>query len=405
MLLLAALLILGWSLTCLVEVSQPALLAGLIAAAAATTPLVAVFAVAICAFALRSRHGAAGGIAITAGLLPWIFALPYAVPAETGSTSATTIRVLLVNARDGRADPRDMVGAARAHSVDLLVVTELTSRLAHDLTISGIDGRLLARWVSVPPVVDRRRAGLGIWSRSPMSDFTPIPGTHWPAVRASWTPAAAPDRGGRARRPTDPDLVRVVERPTWPRCTRPATCAGPVTVLGDLNGTPWNPQFRSAAGGGLHDAGDVLGRGVRPTWPSWLGGPAAAAGPRPGRRQGRRAVADGRARSTEPIIGPCCVTARLAPILRPSRTLLADPAAGSSLRRLTARNSRSPVAAASATADVVPCVVVRGEPLDHLRSFARLRPARRTASGHRPCRARGPGAARPPGRPRAERPG
>jgi endonuclease/exonuclease/phosphatase (EEP) superfamily protein YafD len=54
---------------------------------------------------------------------------------------------------------------------------------------------------------------------------------------------------------------------------RAGDVTGPVTVLGGFNATPWNPQFRAAAGEGLRDAGDVLGRGICPTWPSWLGLP------------------------------------------------------------------------------------------------------------------------------------
>jgi endonuclease/exonuclease/phosphatase (EEP) superfamily protein YafD len=48
-----------------------------------------------------------------------------------------------------------------------------------------------------------------------------------------------------------------------------ARIPGPVLVLADLNATPWQPQFRRLVSGRLHDAADVLGRGLRPTWPSW----------------------------------------------------------------------------------------------------------------------------------------
>jgi endonuclease/exonuclease/phosphatase (EEP) superfamily protein YafD len=40
-------------------------------------------------------------------------------------------------------------------------------------------------------------------------------------------------------------------------------------VLANLNATPWHPQFRHMVSGRLHDAADVLGRGMRPTWPGW----------------------------------------------------------------------------------------------------------------------------------------
>ena len=48
-----------------------------------------------------------------------------------------------------------------------------------------------------------------------------------------------------------------------------AKVKGPVLVLANLNATPWHPQFRRLVSGRLHDAADVLGRGLRPTWPAW----------------------------------------------------------------------------------------------------------------------------------------
>jgi len=41
-------------------------------------------------------------------------------------------------------------------------------------------------------------------------------------------------------------------------------------LVGDLNATPWNEQFRRLQkASGLSDAADVLGKGLRPTWPVW----------------------------------------------------------------------------------------------------------------------------------------
>jgi len=106
-----------------------------------------------------------------------------------------------------------------------------------------------------------------------MSGYTTVPGTHWPAVRAVL------DTGhGRltvvAGHVVPPTLTSAGSWSTdLAALHRAGDVSGPVTVLGGLNGTPWNAQFRAAAGGGLHDAGDVLGRGIRPTWPTWLGIP------------------------------------------------------------------------------------------------------------------------------------
>jgi endonuclease/exonuclease/phosphatase (EEP) superfamily protein YafD len=262
--------------TVLLDLDAPHLVIGLLAAAASMSPLATAGAVLVTTLALRGRRWITGGLAIAAGLLPWIFVLPYAVPAPTTHHPVTVVRVLVVNAQTGHAEPKDISALVRDQSVDLLVVTELTSRMAHDLTVEGLDGRLIARWVSVPPLTAAgaaEQSGLGLWSRLPMSGFTKVPGTHWPAVRA----ALETGHGrltvvaGHAVPPTvasggiwTADLAALHEA---------ARGLGPVTVVGGLNGTPWNAQFRTAAGNGLHDAGDVLGRGIRPTWPSWLGIP------------------------------------------------------------------------------------------------------------------------------------
>lgn len=266
----------AWSLTCLIDLGRPRTLVGILAAVAALSPLAAAVAVLLTALALRERRWVTAGVAIVAGLVPWLFALPYAVPAPTPSGPLTPVRVLVVNAREGRADPKNVAAAVRTNSVDLLVVTELTSRMAHDLTTSGIDGRLVARWVSVPPIATTgtaAQAGLGIWSRFTMSDFTPVQGTRWPAVRATLETGHGKLTvvAGHVVPPT------LFSSGSWSTDLAALHAAGdvpgPVTVLGGLNGTPWNPQFREAASGGLRDAGDVLGRGIRPTWPSWLGIP------------------------------------------------------------------------------------------------------------------------------------
>lgn len=273
---LIATALLAWSITSLPDLNAPQLAVGPLAAVASMSPLATVGAVIVGALTLRSRRWITGGIAIAAGLMPWIFVLPYAVPAPTTNQPVTPVRVLVVNVQKGRAELTDISALVRKQPVDLLVVTELTSRMAHDLAVGGLDGKLVARWVSVPPPTAAGAAtqsGLGVWSRLPMSGFTEVRGTHWPAVRATLETGHGTLTvvAGQAVPPTltsgsiwTADLAALHDAARVP---------GPVTVLGGLNGTPWNAQFRATASHNLHDAGDVLGRGVRPTWPSWLGIP------------------------------------------------------------------------------------------------------------------------------------
>jgi endonuclease/exonuclease/phosphatase (EEP) superfamily protein YafD len=48
-----------------------------------------------------------------------------------------------------------------------------------------------------------------------------------------------------------------------------ANISGPRIMAGDLGATPWHAAFRNLRSQGWHEAADVLGRGLRPTWPSW----------------------------------------------------------------------------------------------------------------------------------------
>jgi endonuclease/exonuclease/phosphatase (EEP) superfamily protein YafD len=40
-------------------------------------------------------------------------------------------------------------------------------------------------------------------------------------------------------------------------------------IVGDLNAGPWQPAFRTLTGSKWRDAANVVGQGLRPTWPSW----------------------------------------------------------------------------------------------------------------------------------------
>jgi endonuclease/exonuclease/phosphatase (EEP) superfamily protein YafD len=40
-------------------------------------------------------------------------------------------------------------------------------------------------------------------------------------------------------------------------------------IVGDLNAGPWHPAFRRLTRSKWRDAANVVGQGLRPTWPSW----------------------------------------------------------------------------------------------------------------------------------------
>jgi endonuclease/exonuclease/phosphatase (EEP) superfamily protein YafD len=203
-------------------------------------------------------------------VLPWSFVVGYALPADPPAGETVPLRAMIVTAHDGTADAGDIAAAVRSQRTDVLVVTELSSALAHDLT-PGLPEGMLARYVSVPDPGASPAAGIGIYSRFPIDgkQATRLAGTHWPAVvvpvpvgRTTVTLVAGhavqPSTGHLDRWRRDLAAFRAAER-----------IKGPVLVLVNLNATPWNPQYRRIVSGRLHDAADVLGRGLRPTWPTW----------------------------------------------------------------------------------------------------------------------------------------
>lgn len=266
---LAGLLLLGWSLTTLIGDVRWGPLSVLPVGLASISPLVTLAAVPLVTVAVRVRRWVPAVPAVVAAVLPWVFVLGYASPAPEPAGATLPLRAMIVTAKDGSADATDIADAVRDQRIDLLVVTELSAALAHDLTVAGVTNRLTARWVQVPQPGESPAAGMVVYSRFPIDGFIRLPGTHWPAVAATVTVDNARFTlvAGHAVQPSMDHLD--LWRGDLAAFGAAATIKGPVVVLANLNATPWHPQFRHLVDGRLHDAGDVLGRGLRPTWPSW----------------------------------------------------------------------------------------------------------------------------------------
>jgi endonuclease/exonuclease/phosphatase (EEP) superfamily protein YafD len=219
---------------------------------------------------------------LAASLVPLLTVAAVPVVASAGrqrrwlpliAAAAGGVRLLLVSAYSGRVDPLSVVAAVRSQHPDVLVVTELTTTLAHDLTTAGLDRELAARSIQLPQqqTPDAADAGIGIWSQLPVDGATRIPGTRWPAVTATVHPpgtvpftlvaghVAPPGTAGATAWNADLDALRAA-------C---AAAPGDVVLLGTLNATPWHRQLRDFGAAGLTDAAEFLGRGLRPTWPTW----------------------------------------------------------------------------------------------------------------------------------------
>jgi endonuclease/exonuclease/phosphatase (EEP) superfamily protein YafD len=265
-------LLLVWALTTLVGDVRWGPFSVLPVVFACLSPLAVVAAVPLVLVTIQQRRWAAMVPAVVAAALPWWFVVGYGVSASAEPSGATLpLRAMIVTARDGHADARDIADVVRSQRTDLLVVTELSPALAHDLAVAGLPDGMVPRYVRVPESGTSPAGGIGVYSRFTIDEkqVTSLPGTRWPAVVAPVRvgPTTVTLVAGHAVRPSTDHLDR------WRRDLAAFGSAdqlrGPVLVLVNLNATPWNPQFRTIVSGRLHDAADVLGRGLRPTWPAW----------------------------------------------------------------------------------------------------------------------------------------
>jgi endonuclease/exonuclease/phosphatase (EEP) superfamily protein YafD len=260
---LASLLLALWSATTFID-SGNFMIAGL----AALSPLITVCALPVIAVGVGSKHLVPTVIAVLAALLPWTLVAGYAAAGPGRNTVGTdsTLRVMSVDGAQGAASAKDIVQTARTYSVDIVVVTELTSELAHQLTVAGLNSLAPARWVSVPTSGSN---GTGVWSGQPIDGLKPITELSRPGVDGA-IEAGSSKLGITVVQLNGEPLHRAA---SWHSdlsklAKRPATTK-PGLIVGDLNATPWTPAFRTLTKADWRDAADVVGQGLRPTWPSW----------------------------------------------------------------------------------------------------------------------------------------
>lgn len=260
---LAALVPAAWSATSFID-SDNIAIAGL----AAIAPLVSLLALPIIAVGVASKHLVPTAIAVVAALMPWTLVTGYAAagPGQHEVGSNRTLRVMSVDGAKGRASAQDIVQVTRLYAVDVIVVTDLTSEQAHDLTVAGLGALAPARWVDV---TSGGGQGTGLWARPEIAAPTPITGLGRAGVDGVITAgtrkigitvvhlAGDPLRPGKGWRS---DLAALGTR------TPPAKDS---FIVGDLNASPWQPAFRRLTKSKWRDAADAIGQGLRPTWPSW----------------------------------------------------------------------------------------------------------------------------------------
>jgi endonuclease/exonuclease/phosphatase (EEP) superfamily protein YafD len=224
-------------------------------------PIAALLVLGVC-IALRnwvaSAVMATAFVALATAVLPRAFGGGEAVP--RGSTRLT---VLSANLYHGRADPTALLAIVDRLKPDLLNLQELNRSFAVKLHRLGVERRFPQSVVSI----QRGVTGAGIFSRYPL---TPGPSSRF-GPRMLRAEIEMP--GGRR--------VRVVDvHPFTPAGSRsdawaeelgalpPARDGVPWLLAGDFNAPLDHAALRDVLGRGYHDAGDLTGNGLIPTWPN-----------------------------------------------------------------------------------------------------------------------------------------
>jgi len=216
------------------------------------------------------RHWVASALAgiLTVALV--VVQLP-AYFSETPRPGSLPVRVMTINMLFGQADPRSVADLAKDQA-DILLVQELTPEAVRGLSTAGLDGDFPNRALDARP----QAAGVGVYSRYPITDSTRVGGFQLALV------SARVQVEGVAREVTVASIHFAAPWPQpidgWHRdfAAFPRTLAdlaaqsgdGSALIGGDFNATVDMRPFRELLTGGYRDASEQAGAGRQFTYPS-----------------------------------------------------------------------------------------------------------------------------------------
>ena len=197
--------------------------------------------------------------------------LPLYLGPETGAAGSVSVRVMTANLGLGLADANAVADSAR-DLADVLVVQELTPAAVRGLSAAGLDHTFPHRALNPHNVA----SGVGVWSRHPIVESTPILGYEMPLLRTRIRIHGVV---------VDPTVVSAHLSGPWPQpigdwrsdlAKFPATLeqlakgagAGAVIVAGDFNSTTDMRPFRHLLSDGYRDAAEQAGAGMTRSFPS-----------------------------------------------------------------------------------------------------------------------------------------
>jgi endonuclease/exonuclease/phosphatase (EEP) superfamily protein YafD len=257
----SAFLLLLWAATAYIDSGN-----SVVHLAAAVCPLVTLVSLPVLAISAGRRAVVPGVVAVIAAIVPWVAAAGYAAagPGPNSTADGKTLRVMYLDAGAGAADAASLTEVVRTQTPDVIVITGLDDMLTHRLAVAGLNRLITPRWVSTTPT---SHAGFGVWTRQGAADLQLAPGL--PAAQGLLTTPVGTLELDVAQLPGSIARPGSNWHATLESLGRLPARTGHRILVGDLDASPWHPAFRALARHGWRDAADVVGRGLRPTWPAW----------------------------------------------------------------------------------------------------------------------------------------
>lgn len=234
----------------------------------AFTPYVAATALIPIAVAVWCRRLAPAVAGVVVALVLAVLVLPRAFggPTDAASPGGPELRVLAANVSFGKADAGDLVDRVAELDADVLAIEELTPDFVRKLEQAGIEELLPHSALAAEP----RARGTGLYARAALTDrsIETLPGG-FALVRARVDLGAASALELNAVHTVPPLTLSTAEWRADLEALPAPSAAQPLRImLGDFNATVDHDEFRQLLDRGYEDAGETIGAGLTPTWPT-----------------------------------------------------------------------------------------------------------------------------------------
>jgi endonuclease/exonuclease/phosphatase (EEP) superfamily protein YafD len=232
----------------------------------ALTPYVGLAAVVGAFLAIASRSVVVIALALGCVVLQIAWVVPLYTKDADRTISGDALTVMTSNILVGRGDCETVVQLVEDRNVDLLAMQELTPDAVDQLRAAGLNQLLPYRWL------DESAAGIGIWSRFPLSDPPAGSAVSWPVIGRQVAVPGLPLTflAVHPAAPLTPDHTKWTQ--DQPRLRRALNSVpGAVVVAGDFNATLDHKIMRELQRDGFTDASEATGSGINATWPQGYG--------------------------------------------------------------------------------------------------------------------------------------